>query len=311
MSQIPRVVALGFFDGVHLGHAALLRRVTEEAAMRNARPCAFTFDRHPSVYLSGTPVPLICSNYDREKALRRQGMAEVIEEKFSEMMSMSWQEFVTAYLAEELGAVHVVAGHDFRFGCGNLGTPERLKALCQELGLGCDIIPPVFAEGQLVSSTAIRQALLEPGGLDRANTLLGRPYGFSGVVAPGKGLGHTLGFPTVNLSFQPGVLVPAHGVYASCAILEDGSRHIAAANIGVRPTVESGDIPNAEATLLDFDGRLYGQRVTLELHRFLRPEQKFARTEELQAAVEENIRQTRDYFAHADLTTGGDNWNAQ
>ncbi len=153
-----RVVALGFFDGVHIGHGALLRRVGEVAASLGAVPSAVTFDTHPTNLILKTPMPLLTSPLDRADLMRRYyGIRDVIVARFDErMMHMPWQEFVSDYLVKEHGAVHLVAGHDFHFGYKGEGNPERLEAMCRELGVGCDIIPKVEQDHITVSSTYIR-----------------------------------------------------------------------------------------------------------------------------------------------------------
>ena len=296
MSTNQRVIALGFFDGVHTAHGALLRRVKEVAAERNAVPAAFTFDCHPSARLSGRSVPLLTSVEDRAFLMQsRYGMEEILVASFDEMMQMNWADFISHYLAGEQSAVHVVCGNDFRFGWKGEGNPERLKSKCAELGIGCDVIGAIELDGIRVSSTYIR-TLIESGDMERAAEFLGHPHILSDIVTPGKRLGRTLGFPTVNLHFQPGVIVPAYGVYAAKVYLEDGSEQIAAVNVGVRPTVEAVSEPNVEAFLLDFDGDLYGQRVRVEFYHRIRGERKFPSVETLTQEVLQNAEETRAYF---------------
>ena len=296
MSTNQRVIALGFFDGVHTAHGALLRRVKEVAAERNAVSAAFTFDCHPSARLSGRSVPLLTSVEDRAFLMQsRYGMEEILVASFDEMMQMNWADFISHYLAGEQSAVHVVCGNDFRFGWKGEGNPERLKSKCAELGIGCDVIGAIELDGIRVSSTYIR-TLIESGDMERAAEFLGHPHILSDIVTPGKRLGRTLGFPTVNLHFQPGVIVPAYGVYAAKVYLEDGSEQIAAVNVGVRPTVEAVSEPNVEAFLLDFDGDLYGQRVRVEFYHRIRGERKFPSVEALTREVLRNAEETRAYF---------------
>ena len=296
MSTNQRVIALGFFDGVHTAHGALLRRVKEVAAERNAVPAAFTFDCHPSARLSGRSVPLLTSVEDRAFLMQsRYGMEEILVASFDEMMQMNWADFISHYLAGEQSAVHVVCGNDFRFGWKGEGNPERLKSKCAELGIGCDVIGAIELDGIRVSSTYIR-TLIESGDMERAAEFLGHPHILSDIVTPGKRLGRTLGFPTVNLHFQPGVIVPAYGVYAAKVYLEDGSEQIAVVNVGVRPTVEAVSEPNVEAFLLDFEGDLYGQRVRVEFYHRIRGERKFPNVETLTQEVLQNAEETRAYF---------------
>ena len=194
-----RVIALGFFDGVHLGHGALLRRAAEEAARRGCTPAVFTFDRPPKEVVTGVPCPLINSPEDRRELVRRlYGIQDVLMVPFDqEMMTTSWEDFVTEILVRRYHAVHLVAGHDHHFGHKNAGTPELLVQKCRELGLGCDIIPKVEIAGITVSSTYIRR-LLELGQISRANRFLGHPHTLTGVVRHGRGIGSSQLFPTAN-----------------------------------------------------------------------------------------------------------------
>ena len=296
MEQTKRVIALGFFDGVHTGHGALLSRVAEVAGQTGYVPSAFTFDAHPSSFITGAVTPLINSPADRADLMRRlYGIRDVIVAHFDSMMHMPWRDFVIEYLVRENGACHLVAGHDFHFGYKGEGNPQRLQELCGELGVGCDIIPKVEKEGITISSTYIR-TLVAQGEMERANEFLGHPHTLTDRVSHGKKLGSTLGFPTVNLHFQPGVLVPAHGVYATRVWFEDGSCRPAVTNIGVRPTVDDGDRVNVEGYILDFHGDLYGQTIRMEFFKRLRGERKFPSLDALKAEVMKNAEETREYF---------------
>ncbi len=299
MKQRKRVIALGFFDGVHLGHAALLKTVVQRAAERNASPAAVTFDTHPDQLILGQSVPLLTSPEERTELMGRlYGVHDIIVVPFDpHMMHMPWEVFFTDFLVQECGAVHLVAGHDFRFGYRGEGTPERLKAKCAELGLGCDIIPAVTMEGITVSSTYIR-TLIAQGEMERAAAFLGHPYTVIGQVRHGKQLGRKLGFPTINLILQEGVIVPAFGVYATLVTLPNGERRMAVTNVGVRPTTDGENTSvTVEGYILDYSGDLYGQSVQMEFYRHLRPERKFESVEELTAMVLHNADETRAYFA--------------
>ena len=178
------------------------------------------------------------------------------------------------------------------FGIGR----EKSCSLCGELGIGCDIIPKVVQDHITISSTYIR-TLVAQGEMERANQFLGHPHTLTDTVAHGKKLGGTLGFPTVNLRFQPGVLVPAHGVYATRVTFENGESRPAVTNIGVRPTVDDGDRVTVEGFILDFQGDLYGQTVRMEFYKRLRGERKFPSLEALKDEVMRNAEQTRTYFS--------------
>ena len=327
MNSAKRVIALGFFDGVHLGHGALLRRVAEVSARLGAVPAAVTFDTHPENLILGSPIPLISSPADRADLMRRYyGIQEIIVARFDQrMMHMHWEDFVSEYLVRENGAVHLVAGHDFHFGYKGEGNPQRLADKCRELGVGCDIVPAVSLDGITISSTYIR-TLLAQGEMERANYFLGHPHTLTDTVAHGKKLGSSLGFPTVNLRFQPGVLIPAHGVYATKVSFEEHEREhkgtvllcplegtkepspcvtcaplTCVTNVGVRPTVDDHGEVNVEGFILDFGGDLYGRTVRMEFYKYLRGERKFPSLDALQAEVARNARQTRDYFSGAEI----------
>ena len=293
-----RVIALGFFDGVHNGHAALMRRTYQVAKEIGAVPSAFTFDPHPQNVIFGKPTPLLTSPEDRADLMRKYyGIEDVIVEPFTvERMKQPWRDFVEQTLVKELGAVHLVCGHDYHFGYKGEGNPNRLRELCGELGIGCDVIEKVEREGITGSSTYIR-TLVAQGEIERANEFLGHPYTLSDHVSHGKKLGTTLGFPTVNLKLKEHVMAPAKGVYATKVILENGEVLPAVTNVGTRPTVDDGDQLTIEGFILDFHGDLYGQKVQMEFYKYLREERKFPSFDALKAEIAHNVDQTREYFA--------------
>ena len=297
MEQKKRVIALGFFDGVHNGHGALMRRTAQVAQELGAVPSAFTFDPHPQTVILGRPMPLLTSPEDRADLMRKYyGIQDVIVEPFTvPRMKQPWQDFVASTLVKDLHAVHLVAGHDYHFGYKGEGNPQRLQQICQELGIGCDIIPKVEMEGITVSSTYIRTPIAQ-GEMERAMEFLGHPHVLTDRVGHGKKLGSTLGFPTVNLRFPEGVLVPAHGVYATRVWFENGDSRPAVTNIGVRPTVDDGDRVSVEGYILDFSGDLYGQTIRMEFYKKLRGERKFPTLEALREEVMRNAQETREFF---------------
>ncbi len=289
-----RVLALGFFDGVHLGHAALLRRTRERAEALGAAPAVLTFDVHPDTLVHGAPVPLITSPEDRAELVRRLfGVEEILSLRFDRsLMELPWDRFLE-WVQEEFGAIHLVCGHDFTFGWKGEGNPALLRAKCAQLGLGADVIPKVTLDGETVSSTRIRELLLE-GELERANRLLGHPHALTDTVRTGYRLGRKLGAPTINMRFGEGVLVPAHGVYAGRLRIEGESiDRWAVTNIGVRPTVSDGQQVSVESYILDYSGNLYGKRVRLEFREFLRPERKFEDTDALKEQIARDAQAVR------------------
>ena len=298
MDEQTRVIALGFFDGVHKGHGALLHRTAEVAEATGAVPAAFTYDPHPQDVILGKPTPLISSPEDRADLMRRYyGIQDVIVQPFTpDFMKQPWRTFLEETLVRDLHAVHLVAGHDYHFGYKGEGNPQRLQETCKELGIGCDIIPKVEQDSITVSSTYIR-SLIAQGEIQRANEFLGHPYTLSDHVSHGKKLGTTLGFPTVNLKLGQNVLAPAKGVYATRVRLENGQEHLAVTNVGNRPTVDDGLELTIEGFILDFDGDLYGQKIQMEFYEYLREERKFPSFDALKAEIAHNVEQTREYFA--------------
>lgn len=290
------VLALGFFDGVHLGHGGLLRRTRSLADEYGVAAAALTFDAHPNALLRGQPVPLINSAADREWLLReRYGMDELRLLHFDRAaMAQPWEAFVTERLQREYGAIHVVCGHDFRFGAGGVGDPTKLAALCRTCGIGCDCVPEIRMDGQTVSSTLIR-TLLEQGEMERAVRFLGHPHILSGTVESGRQLGRTLGIPTANLRLPQGVLLPKNGVYAAKAHF-DGQTHLCVVNVGSRPTVSGSGI-TVEPWILDYDGDLYGHTLRLSFYRFLRPERRFPTLDALKEEILRNAEETKAFFS--------------
>ena len=293
-----RVIALGFFDGVHLGHGALLRRTAEEAARRECTPAVFTFDRPPKEVVTGIPCPLINSPEDRRDLIRRlYGISDLLMVPFDrDMMTTPWDKFVTDILVKRYHAVHLVAGHDHHFGYKNQGSPELLRGKCAELGLGCDIIPKVEIGGITVSSTYIRR-LIERGQIERAARYLGHPHTLSGLVRHGRSIGRTRLFPTANLEVPLHVLVPSHGVYCTRVVLPDGTQTAGVTNVGTRPTVNNGTDVTVETFLLNYEGDLYGQTVRLEFYKRLRDEIRFDSMEELKAQIAADAEGARAYFS--------------
>ena len=289
-------IALGFFDGLHLGHAELIKTTIRRAAECGAEPTVLTFDAHPDTYVSGKEVPLLTGSDERAEMIRRLfGVENVLFIHFSEeVMHMNWRAFLDS-LRTELGAVHLVVGHDFHFGYKGEGNASRLQAYCGEFSMGSDVIPPVKLDGEIISSTRIRE-LVRSGEIGAANALLGHPHELTDTVRYGYRLGRRMGTPTINMRVPDNVIVPRFGVYATRVFFE-GEEHIAVTNVGVRPTVKHGTEPSVESYILDYSGNLYGKRVRVEFHAFLRPEQKFADITALKEQIFRDETAARDYFA--------------
>ena len=291
-----RVLALGFFDGIHLGHAALLNKTCERAKELGATAAAMSFDTHPDTLVFGTPVPLLNTMAEREFLMRRLcGIEEVIFAHFdAAMMHMPWEAFVEDYLVGQLHACHVVCGHDFHFGDRGQGNPDRLREKCRSLGIGCDVIPEIRLDGRCVSSTEIR-TLLQQGACEAAVRCLGHGQLVTGTVCRGAGRGAGLGFPTANLPLADGVLVPAFGVYRAEAEV-DGQRYPACVNLGVHPTVGALARPVLEANLIGFSGDLYGKELAIWLQAHLRGEMRFESVEALRARVLYDRQLVADFY---------------
>lgn len=290
-----KVMALGFFDGIHVGHAALINKIKQRAEETGAEPAVLTFDVHPDNLVFKKTVPLINSAEDRENILSRCfGIDDVVVIHFNQrVMHMDWQDFIDE-LIDEMNLRWIVVGHDFCFGYKGLGTAEKLKAYCAERGVGCDIIPAVCRDGVVVSSTLIRQ-LIETGEMEKANEYLGHPHTLTDVIRTGYHLGTKMGTPTINMSFPQGVIIPRHGVYAAMAYI-DGQEYMSVTNVGIRPTVSDSGNVNVESFLLDFCGNLYGHRARIDFYKFLRPERKFDDVNELAAQIKSDAQITREYF---------------
>ena len=296
MNEIRRAIALGFFDGVHIGHGALLEKTKERAAEIGATASVLSFDVHPDKLVFGDDVPLINSSLGREEIIRRcYGIDNVVFLHFNKhTMRIPWKDFLDEII-DRLNLVWIVVGHDFRFGYKGEGTSEKLRAYCEEKGIGCDIIQAVTLDGRVVSSTYIRTLIAE-GEMEEAARYLGHPHTLADTVRSGYHLGTRLGTPTINMYFPDGVIVPRHGVYAAKVYLEDGSSHIAVCNVGVRPTVSENNRVNIESHLLDFSGNLYGRQARIEFYRFIRPEKKFGSFEELAEQIHRDAEEARAYF---------------
>ena len=287
------IYALGFFDGVHLGHQVLLKECRRIAGETGCDAGVITFGSHPDKLVFGSAPVLINTPEDREKLLR-QTMDRVVTLPFDEKMhNTSWTDFLSL-LCKNYDAAGFVCGDDFRFGRQGAGNGRLLADYCQSRGLPWAVVPEQSVHGTRVSSTYIR-TLLEAGDMEEAAAFLGHPHILTGTVVHGHQLGRTLGIPTANLPLPTGLAIPKFGVYA-CLVELDGKKNPAVTNIGTRPTVQGQGI-TVEPWILSYEGDLYGREITLEFYKFLRPEKKFSSLEALQQEIRRNAAQTRDYFS--------------
>ena len=289
-----KIFALGFFDGVHIGHQALLKTCRQMALARGCRCGAVTFGSHPETLVHHQAPVLLNAPRDRELLLKEQfHMDTVVTLPFDEAMrTMPWEGFLLM-LCRDYGAAGFVCGDDFRFGFRGQGNAALLESWCRERNLPCAVVPEQTLEGIRVSSSYIRSQI-ETGDMATAVRFLGHPHILRGTVVPGKQLGRTLGVPTANLRLIPGMVVPRFGVYA-CRCIIDGEIYPAVTNVGTRPTVE-GQSVTVEPWILDYSGDLYGREITLEFYYFIRPEKKFSSLEELKEEIHRNAEETRKYL---------------
>ena len=288
------IYALGVFDGVHIGHAALLSACRMLAQEHDCGCGVVTFGTHPDTLVQGKSPRLINSPRDREWLLQTQfHMDTVVTLPFDRhLQTMPWMAFLDM-LRSFQGAAGFVCGEDFRFGHKGQGNADLLQQYCRERDLPCTVVPEQILDGIRVSSTYIREQL-ETGDMATAVKFLGHPHVLTGTVVHGKALGRKLGFPTANLLLPEGLAVPKFGVYA-CRCVIDGKAYPAVTNIGTRPTVAGQGI-TVEPWILDYTGDLYDREITLEFYFFLRPEMKFPSLEALQAEIYRNAEQTRAYL---------------
>ena len=287
------IFALGFFDGVHLGHQALLRACRMLANSNGCRAAAVTFSSHPDTLVLGNTPPLINTMEDRVLLLKGFGMDDVVVLPFDKaMMSCPWEDFLLR-LQKDFGAAGLVCGQDFRFGNRGEGNARLLADWCRARNLPCCVVPELKKGDITVSSTHIR-SLLEAGKLEEAQAFLGHPHILSGEVVSGRKLGRTLGIPTANLALPEEAVKLPHGVYA-CKALVGAETYLAVTNIGNRPTV-GGHRITVEPWLLDFDADLYGKQIMLSFYRFLRGEVKFPSLDALKEEILKNAAETRKFF---------------
>jgi riboflavin kinase/FMN adenylyltransferase len=292
----PVCLALGFFDGVHLGHQAVLARTVADARESGAIPVAVTFDQHPSVVVAPERAPALIYPLERRlQALEERGMGAALLIHFDAAFSRLDPEAFVRNLAGEFGGVRSISvGNNFVFGYQRAGDVALLDKLAGPLGFKSRGVAPVEVDGEVVSSTRARHAI-QAGRFDTAGGLLGRPYGLAGTVVAGDRIGRQLGFPTANLDVT-GLALPPRGVYAARAKLGDDLLP-AAVNIGIRPTVAgAGAKTRVEAHLLDFSGDIYGRTLELIFEAKLRDETKFSGPEALRRQIEDDIASARRFF---------------
>ncbi len=293
--KAPSSVALGFFDGVHAGHRAVIGAAVETARREGLTPRVFTFrpegaDASRPVSKSG--LTLLQREEQKEAVLEELGVEEVICPPFETFRSMTPEQFVQGFLGETLHARVLVCGFNYHFGRGGQAGVEELRALCAPLGIQVEALP----QGEVVSSTRIRQCIRE-GQIEEAAAMLCAPFTLAAEVVHGKGLARTLSWPTINQLFPPDFTIPRRGVYWSQVEI-GGRRWNGITNVGIKPTLHETNL-TMETYILDYKGDLYGQELSVALLRFLRPESQFASVQALSQRILADIQTVRQLSGEA------------
>ena len=294
------VVTAGMFDGVHVGHQQIVSEVVRRAAQRDGTSAVLTFEQHPSeVVTPHQRVELLTTTEKKLELISGQGVDVTFLMDFTtELASISAETFVKDIIVDWCSAREIVLGHDYRFGAGRRGDEKMMIRMGEKHEFAVSNFDPVLMDGVRVSSSLVRECVVA-GRLGDAWRYLGRPYTLTGTVVHGGGVGRELGFPTANILPHHRVM-PPDGVYAANVVLDDGTERPAAVNIGIRPSVESGDdevARSVEVYIMDFEGDLYDQSIEVAFWQYLRPEHKYETLESLQAAIAADVARVRDVLA--------------
>jgi len=287
----PRAVAIGVFDGLHIGHRAVVERARAAAASAGGSSLVFTFEPTPKEFFSpATAPPRLTRFRERFEQLDAAGIDELFCPRFASVRDISPRDFVDELLVARLGASHVIVGGDFRYGTERRGTVAELRAHGDEHGFAVTEVAPVYFCGERVSSTAIREAL-KIGDLAKARGMLGRDYSISGRVVRGLGLGRTLGFPTANVNLKR-LQAPIDGIFAARVTGLAAEPLDGVASVGTRPTI-GGGVALLEVLIFDFDGDIYGRYITVHFVKRLREERHFADLEAMQRQMRVDVDAAR------------------
>lgn len=288
------VVVLGNFDGVHKGHQKLFEVAKYEACQKGLETVVFSFYPHPTWVIGNKKKSLLMSRQDKEQIIEHLGIDVLVEYPFTEEFAgISPEEFFTKILIEKLRAKVLVVGSNYYFGKGKAGNPEFLKKLGKQYGVEVKVVEAVMIERQMISSSKVRDLILE-GKIEEANKMLGHPYTVAGKVVKGKMLGRTIGFPTINLLADPDRVYPPNGVYAT-KIKVYSKTYWGMTNVGFNPTV-CGERKMIETHLLDFNETIYGENVEIYFYHFIRPEIKFESLEVLKRQITSDKEQIQHFF---------------
>ncbi len=281
-------VALGYFDGLHKGHRNVITLTAAQKA-NGLTPICLTFSKSPKSVLTGTPQNALMTRQDKIKTLTDLGIERVYEADFEKMKNMSADCFAKEILLDTLRAKKLFCGFNYRYGINGEGDVNSLRAFCEQNDVELTVISPQQSEGEVVSSTLIRE-LISNGNIKRANELLCGRFGFCSVIKHGKRLGRELGTPTINQPLCSDLVVPKFGVYASIVTLENGDTYCGVTNIGIKPTV-GGTTELCETWMPNYTGEeIYGQKADIRLIEFIREEKKFSSIEELKHTIIDNSK---------------------
>lgn len=290
-TDFKTAVALGCFDGLHKGHISVITCALSFKE-RGFVPLVLLFDKHPLLSLTGNAPAELLQSEERNRILSELG-TQIKVISFDSVRNLSCKDFVKDILVDTLNAGAVCCGWNFRFGKNNSGGPTELQNLCDEFGIELCISDHIDVEGQPVSSSRIRQAILD-GNIPLANAMLGREFGYKYMVVTGNQRGHLIGAPTINQYFDENFIIPKTGVYASYSIVE-GRKYPSVTNIGLRPSFENEDL-RSETCILGFSGNLYGENIEVRLLEYIRSERKFADSDELRTQIALDAEKSKEIF---------------
>lgn len=287
VAEKKTAVALGYFDGLHLGHVQVINAALSQKGLT---PAVFTFNCDTTLPKFSSPEDII-SFENKCDMMERMGVEYVYAPDFAEVCTLTEEEFVRNILFEKLKAGFACCGRNFRFGLGGHGTPESLSKIGAKYGITVEVVPDVCLDGEMISSTRIRE-YIKNGEMEQANRLLGYELWFNLPVVHGNEIGRTMNFPTINQIIPETNVIPKFGVYSSY-VRVGGKNYRGITNIGIRPTVQSSGKVVMETHILDFNGELYGQKAEVSLCRFLREERKFSSIDELKKQIAQDINESK------------------
>ena len=288
-------VALGFFDGIHMGHRNVIMRAVNEKQNGLMSVC-FTFLQRPTSVIKSVPACALMTQEDKIKMLDMLGVECTYQADFREVMNLSARDFVKEILIDKLKAKKLYCGFNYRFGKNGEGDVEVLKSLCDEFEITLSVVEPIVVDGEVVSSTLIRN-LIQEGNIKKANALLCSEFGFCAQIKHGQRLGRELGTPTINQPLIDEFVVPKFGVYVSVVTLENGEKYRGVSNVGIKPTV-GGTIPLCETWMPEYKGgEIYGQCADVRFLDFIREEKKFSGIDELKQAILNDGKTAIEYYS--------------